>query len=62
MGANVVLFGHTHVPLCLEEEGVLYLNPGSLTSPRGGSHASYAILEIEKGRAAATLMDYSKFN
>ena len=59
MQANVVLFGHTHIPLCREEKGILFLNPGSLTSPRGGSAKSYALLEIENGRAAATLMNYS---
>lgn len=60
--ADVVLFGHTHVPFQLEKDGVLYLNPGSLTAPRGGSSPSFALLEIADGRAAASLLDYSKFS
>lgn len=61
VGADVVLFGHTHVPLLMEEDGVLYLNPGSITSPRGASQRSFALLELDNGRAAASLLDYSNF-
>jgi len=45
VGANVVLFGHSHVPLCTEERGVLFLNPGSLQLPRGYHQPTYACLE-----------------
>jgi len=55
--ADVVLFGHTHYPYNEEIGGRLYLNPGSLSRPRGGSKRSYAILEIENGRAYATLCE-----
>ena len=34
MGADVVLFGHTHFPVCLQEE-IIMVNPGSLKNPRG---------------------------
>lgn len=57
--ADVVLFGHTHVPLLLREEGILYLNPGSLSEPRGGSKTSYAILTLESGKEPeAKLFNY----
>lgn len=45
--ADVVLFGHSHVPYCKEIEGVLYLNPGSIGDKRGQLNESYAIIEIE---------------
>ncbi|UFJ39092.1 metallophosphoesterase [Brevibacillus humidisoli] len=45
VGANVVLFGHSHFPLCTEERGVLFLNPGSLQLPRGYDVPTYACLE-----------------
>lgn len=46
-GADIVMFGHTHVPCAEEYEGILLLNPGSLTYPRQQNHkASYMILEI----------------
>ena len=53
-GADIALFGHTHMPYLRyapeEEYGrPLYLfNPGSIGSPRGGK-ASYGILEISEG-------------
>lgn len=56
--AKVVLFGHTHIPLTEEKGGVLYLNPGSLSEPRGGSRPSFALLEIENGKAAALVNNY----
>lgn len=45
--ANIGLFGHTHVPYAKMENNSLVLNPGSLSYPRGGSQASYAIIEID---------------
>ena len=32
--ADIVCFGHTHIPLIREEKGVLLINPGSLTRSR----------------------------
>ena len=60
--ANVVLFGHTHVPLLVEEEEILFLNPGSLSLPRGGSKKGFALLEVEKGKAAASLLNLEMFS
>ena len=43
---SVVLSGHTHVPTCDRNEGgLLLLNPGSVSIPKGGFPASYAIYE-----------------
>ncbi len=58
-GANIVLFGHTHRPLLEEEGGLLILNPGSLSEPRGGTPYSFAILTIDGYKASAKLFDYS---
>lgn len=41
--ASVVMSGHTHIPVLEERDGVVYLNPGSTTIPKGGSPACYAI-------------------
>jgi hypothetical protein len=49
-GINIVLHGHTHVPRDEVIGGVRWLNPGSLTRPRGGA-AGYAWLELTPGRA-----------
>ncbi len=49
-GAQIVIFGHTHIPLAFEEHGVLLLNPGSLSMPRLKDNLpSCALLEIEDG-------------
>lgn len=45
--ADVCLFGHTHIPLIENYNGMVILNPGSLSAPRGGSKPCYGILTIE---------------
>ena len=45
--ADAVLFGHTHVPFCFRREGLLLLNPGSLSCPRNLSSAGCALLTWE---------------
>ncbi|USG64175.1 metallophosphoesterase [Brevibacillus ruminantium] len=44
-GANVVLFGHSHMPGCAVERDILFLNPGSLQLPRGYDLPTYVCLE-----------------
>lgn len=41
----IVLSGHTHVPVDKEEEGIRYLNPGSVSIPKEGSWHGYMIME-----------------
>ena len=41
---DVYIQGHTHVPM-IEYGDKLYLNPGSITRPRGGSVKSYIFYE-----------------
>ena len=45
---DIVLSGHTHVPVCHEKGGILYMNPGSTSIPKGGSTYSYMTLDGEK--------------
>ena len=42
---TVLLSGHTHVPDCREKDGILLLNPGSVSIPKGGSRAGYLLYE-----------------
>ena len=46
--AQLVLFGHTHDPKFYQEDGIYYLNPGSVSFPRGGKVfiPTYAILTL----------------
>lgn len=47
--ADAVLSGHTHVPCAQVRDGILMLNPGSLSDPRYMSAPGCAILEWEEG-------------
>ncbi|MBC7231866.1 MAG: metallophosphoesterase family protein [Chloroflexi bacterium] len=45
--ADILVFGHTHLPYVKEVEGVLFVNDGSVGKPKDGDpRAAYAILEI----------------
>ena len=47
--ADIVMFGHTHRPYFEEQNGVVVLNPGSLSFPRQeGRKGSYIILETDE--------------
>lgn len=46
-GADMVLFGHTHIALDEERDGVRLINPGALNYPRDGS-ASYAVIDFSE--------------
>jgi len=57
VGVNACFFGHSHVPIVFEEGGIIFLNPGSITQPRGSMGKSYAMVEIAEGRVLPTLLD-----
>ena len=42
---DVLLHGHTHVPACICEKGMWYINPGSVSIPKENSPHSYMIYE-----------------
>ena len=42
---DILLHGHTHVPVCKETEDYIYLNPGSVSIPKENSWHGYMILE-----------------
>ena len=41
----ILLYGHTHVPVCRVHESYTYMNPGSVSIPKENSEHSYMILE-----------------
>lgn len=43
---DVIIFGHSHIPLKVIHEGVLLLNPGSPTDKRWQQQYSYGIIEL----------------
>lgn len=46
-GARYLLYGHTHVPLNREKEGIRCLNPGSVSIPKNGSWKGYMLVSRE---------------
>lgn len=42
---TVVLYGHTHLLDCREQNGLYFFNPGSTTIPKGGNPPSYMLYE-----------------
>lgn len=42
---TILIQGHTHVPKNEKADGIIYLNPGSLSIPKEGSAHSYMILD-----------------
>lgn len=47
---DVILFGHSHVPLVRREGDVLLFNPGSPTARRTQPRYSFGVWDIEDGR------------
>jgi putative phosphoesterase len=45
---DALLYGHIHVPKCVEENGLLFLNPGSVSIPKENSAHGYMTLENGK--------------
>ncbi|MNP30776.1 Phosphodiesterase YfcE [compost metagenome] len=42
---DVLVYGHTHIPVAEQREGVVHFNPGSVSIPKGGNVPSYGMLE-----------------
>ena len=42
---TILIFGHYHIPFIKKENTKIFINPGSISMPRGRNSASYAIYE-----------------
>ena len=45
-GVNACFFGHTHTATQFTKNDIFFMNPGSLTEPRGAAHGSFGIVTI----------------
>ena len=45
---DVLIYGHFHIPMIEQKDGMLFLNPGSISLPKNNSEHSFAILEKNK--------------
>ena len=57
--ADVVVFGHSHIPIDVEADGMRLFNPGSPTWKRRQPHATYGVLEIADGRVSSRIVALS---
>jgi len=56
--ADLVVFGHSHIPLDQAADGQRIFNPGSPTDRRRQAHGTLGVLEIDGGRlVAATIVE-----
>ena len=59
-GCDIALYGHTHIAMIDELEGVTLINPGSLRFPVGKG-GSYCYLVINKDKATPVIVGDSYF-
>ena len=52
MGADLVIFGHTHIPYCENNGKIILLNPGSVKMSQ-----TFGVIEIENGKIKAAVCD-----
>ncbi|MDR5658629.1 metallophosphoesterase [Serpentinicella sp. ANB-PHB4] len=48
VNADIVIFGHTHMPCITKMDEMFILNPGSVALPRGLSKRSCAIIDLDE--------------
>jgi uncharacterized protein len=53
---DVIVFGHSHMPLNKYVDGILFFNPGSLTDTIFAPYKSYGIIEIKDGKIKAEII------
>jgi putative phosphoesterase len=42
---DVLVYGHTHIPVASRHGDIVHFNPGSVSIPKGGNVPSYGMLE-----------------
>ncbi len=42
---DILIYGHTHLPVAEKRDAIYHFNPGSVSIPKGGNDASYGMLE-----------------
>ncbi len=61
--ADIVMFGHLHMPLVAQEKGVTFINPGSLTLPRQANRLpSYIMMTVTDSNEIEYAIRYVSFN
>ena len=57
IGVKMVISGHTHRPMVEKKGAVLYVNPGSVSLPRGGFKPSFAVIALNDHQLDVQIKD-----
>ena len=52
---DILVFGHTHIPCIERTDGLLLVNPGSISRPKSLSKPTYAVLELSASGIDASI-------
>jgi len=56
-GAGLIIFGHSHIPIDVEFEGVRLFNPGSPTWKRRQPFPTFGLIDVSGGRVRARVVE-----
>lgn len=51
---DILIQGHTHIQRCVEKDGIMFLNPGSVSIPKGGGYNGCIVFDDEAVAEAFT--------
>ncbi len=60
LNADLVLYGHSHIPSIDFYDGRIFVNPGSLTMPNREYKPTYCEIVINDGKIIPTLKEYKR--
>lgn len=58
--ADVVVFGHSHIPWDGVEDGIHLLNPGSVADPRREPSPTFAVLTVDAGTWSTQIVRFPR--
>ncbi|GEK92158.1 metallophosphoesterase family protein [Alkalibacterium kapii] len=58
--AKIVFYGHTHKPKVEKAEGIIFVNPGSITQPRDRNKGTYLVLTVNDQLSNMTFTFYDQ--
>ncbi|MGN0622006.1 MAG: metallophosphoesterase family protein [Porcipelethomonas sp.] len=56
-GANIILYGHTHIRFTEYNNGIYIMNPGSVSIPHDGKRPSFGIVDITAKGIITNIVD-----
>ncbi|MBE6849073.1 MAG: metallophosphoesterase [Ruminococcus sp.] len=59
VGADIILFGHTHMRQNVYDDGLYIVNPGSLGAPRDGKRPGFAVIDVRESGVLVNLVEFA---